>query len=197
MNEQLNLLEKYYLTPTELFTIQTILLAKDEDAEYLFRFAGILTKCGSSIRDVLISLQNKGIILKSYNIPKKGEVFHVEDVEINKNFTKTFYKSAFILGKELFDAYPTTTCVKGEIFKLKRVSKKFNSLEDAFRVYGKSIKWNPEKHQEVLDLVKWGINNEYNFTTIGDFIVDNDWENIKAIKENNGININFDAVKLI
>lgn len=197
MDEQLNLLEKYYLTPTELFTVQTILLSKDGDSEYIFRFAGILTKCGGSLRDVLISLQNKGIIIKSYKIPNKGETFHIEDVLFNKNFTKTFYKSAFILGKELFDVYPTTTIVKGEIFKLKRVSKKFNSLEDAFRVYGKAIKWNPELHQEVLELVKWGISNGYNFTTLDSFIVDNDWLNIKAIKENNGININFDAVKLI
>ena len=76
MDEQLNLLEKYYLTPTELFTIQTILLSKDGDSEYIFRFAGILTKCGSSLRDVLISLQNKGIIIKSYKIPNKGEAFY-------------------------------------------------------------------------------------------------------------------------
>lgn len=197
MDEQLNLLEKYNLTPTELFTIQTILLNKDEDSKYIFRFANILTKCGGSIRDILVSLQNKGIILKSYNIPNKGEAFHIKEVPFNKNFTKTFYKSAFLLGKELFEAYPTTTIIKGEIFKLKRVSKKFNSLEEAFRVYGKAIRWNPELHQEILDLVKWGISNGYNFTTLDSFIVDNDWLNIKAIKEGNGININFDAVKLI
>lgn len=193
----INLLEKYLLTPTELYTIQTILLAKDEDSEYLFRYANVLTKCGGSIRDVLVSLQNKGIILKSYKIPNKGEVFRVEDVEISKNFTKTFYKSAFILGKELFNAYPNSAFIKGEVYKLKRISKKFNSLEDAYRVYGKAIKWNPETHAEVLSLVKWGIDNGYNFTTLGDFIVDNDWVNIKAIKEDNGININFDAIKLV
>ena len=54
-----------------------------------------------------------------------------------------------------------------------------------------------EKHQEVIELVKWGIDNGYNFTTLDSFIVDNSWMAIKAMKEGNGINVNTEATQLI
>ena len=54
------LLERYKLTPTELFTVKVILLATDNgDYTWVQRFAKLL-----KLRDVLISLQEKGIILK-------------------------------------------------------------------------------------------------------------------------------------
>ena len=101
------------------------------------------------------------------------------------------------MGKELFDVYPQSTIVNGQIFNLKRVSRKFDSLEDAFNKYAKYISNNNDTHQEILELVKWGIDNGYNFTTLDSFIVDNSWLAIKAMKEGNGININTEAIKMI
>ena len=193
LENELCLLEKYKLTPTELFTIKLILLAK-EDGEYkwLQRYVQII-----KLRDILVSLQEKGIILKSWKLPKEGQQLIVEDITFNQNFQKQYFRASFEMGEELFNIYPQSTIVNGQIYNLKRVSRKFDSLEDAFAKYAKYIHNNPEIHQEVIELVKWGIDNGYNFTTLDSFIVDNSWTAIKAMKEGNGINVNTEAIKMI
>ena len=105
------------------------------------------------------------------------------DIPLNKTKSKQFYKCSYELGKELYENYPLSTVVNGIEYKLRRISKKFNSLEDAYIKYGKAIGWNPEKHEEILTLIKQGIDNNYNFTTLDDFIVDNDWLNLAAISK--------------
>lgn len=193
LENELCLLEKYKLTPTELFTIKLILLAKEDgEYEWLQRYVQII-----KLRDILVSLQEKGIILKSWKLPKEGQQLIVEDITFNQNFQKQYFRASFEMGEELFNVYPQSTIVNGQIYNLKRVSRKFDSLEDAFTKYAKYIHNNPEIHQEVIELVKWGIDNGYNFTTLDSFIVDNSWMAIKAMKEGNGINVNTEAIKMI
>ena len=194
IEDTITLLEKYNLTPTELFVIRLILLLKEEGKyEYLQRYASKF----NNIREILISLQNKEIILKSYKIPNQGEKFVPENIEFNKNFLKQFFRASFEMGKELFDVYPQTTIVNGSVYNLRRISKKFDSLEDAFFKYARYIKNSPEQHNDIIELVKWGIDNGYNFTTLDDFICDNAWLAIAAIKDGNAINVNTNAIKMI
>lgn len=196
IEEELNMLDKYKLTPTELFVVKLLLIAQIEGEEdYIYRYVQIPNK--SSFREVLESLQSKGVILKSYKIPKSGEKLIIEDIDFNKNFIKNIHRASFELGKELYENYPQTTYVKGQVFNLRRVSKKFNSLEDAFFKYGKYIRFDNELHNEVIELVKWGIQNGYNFTTMDSFIIDQDWRNIKNVRDNNEININYDTIKML
>lgn len=193
LENELILLERYKLTPTELFAVKTILLAKEDgEYEWLQRFSQIV-----KLRDVLASLQEKGIILKSWKLPKEGQQLSIEELPFNQNFQKQYFRASFEMGEELFNAYPQSTIVNGAVFNLRRVSRKFDSLEEAFSKYAKYIHNSPELHKEILELVKWGINNGYNFTTLDSFIVDNSWIAIKAMKEGNDININTDAVKMI
>lgn len=195
LENELCILEKYNLTPTELFAVKVILLAKEEEEyDYLNRYNSILN---GEFRLVLERLQDKGIILKSYKIPKSGSPFIVDDVEFNKNFLKQYFRASFEMGEELFNIYPQSTIVNGLVYNLKRVSKHFDSLEEAFSKYAKYIKYNPDVHNEIIDLIDWGIQNGYNFTTLDSFIIDHGWLSIKALKENNGINVNTDAIKMI
>lgn len=193
LENELCLLEKYKLEPTELFTVKVILLAK-EDGEYkwLQRFAQIV-----KLRKILESLQEKGIILKSWKLPKEGSQLIVEDIPFNQNFQKQYFRASFEMGEELFKTYPQSTIVNGSLYNLKRVSKHFDSLEQAFLKYSKYIKNNPETHQHIMELIKWGIDNGYNFSTLDSFIIDNSWLAIEAMKEGNGINVNTEAVKMI
>ena len=193
IDNELCLLEIYNLEPTELFTIKVILLAQIEgEYEWLQRFAQI-----QKLRPILESLREKGIILKRWKLPKEGSKLDIEDIPFNQNFLKKFHRASFEMGKELFDVYPQSTVVNGQVYNLKRVSRKFDSLEDAFNKYAKYISNNNDTHQEILELVKWGIDNGYNFTTLDSFIVDNSWLAIKAMKEGNGINVNTEAIKMI
>ena len=193
LENELVLLERYKLTPTELFTIRLILLAI-EDGEYnwIQRYSNIV-----KLREILVSLQNKGIILKSFKIPKEGQKLDLEDIPFNQNFKKQYFRASFEMGEELFNTYPQFLTINGVVYNARRISKKFDSLEDAYLKYAKSIKNDPNIHLEVLELIKWGIENNYNFTTLDDFIADRAYIALKSFKEGSGININTEAVKMI
>ena len=178
------MLEKYKINSDELLFITMILLIQEGDTNpYINLYFSLPAACRGSIRDLLISLQHKQVITKEYKIPPSGTKFIPEDITFNKNFIKSFYKGSFWIGKELFEIYPISTVVNGIEYKLRRISKKFDSLEDAYRNYGKAIRWKPETHKHVLHLIEEGKNNNYNFTTLGDFIVDNDWVNMEALSK--------------
>lgn len=195
-NEML-LMEKYGLTPTELFVVKVLYLYKENYPEaYIVRYLNIPDN-KKTFRDTLISLQNKGVILKSYKIPNAGDEFQPDEVEFNKNFDKTFCRSAFDMGKDLFDHYPMFGTINGNTVSLRGVSKKFDSLEDFFRFYGKEIKWDPDLHQEILDLIDWEQNNNVGYIcfSLATFVIEHKWEELKALKEGKIANINFNAIK--
>jgi len=194
LETELILMEQYKLNPNELFCIKVILLAQDGEYEYLRNYNDVLN---GQLRLLLESLQSKGIILKSYKIPKPGNNLIIEDITFNQNFLKTYYRSAFEMGEELFYTYPQSCTVQGQVFNLRTVSKHFDSLEQAFQKYAKSIKNNPEIHQEIIDNIKWGIENGYNFTTLDRFIIDRGGEALKAFRNGDTININLEATQLI
>ena len=196
LEEQVVLLEKYKINSDELLFITVILLIQEGDeSPYINLYFSLPSSCRGGIRELLVSLQEKQIITKEYKIPPTGTKFIPEDVTFNKNFTKNFYKGSFWIGKELFEQYPISTIVNGTEFKLRRVSKKFDSLEDAYKAYGKAISWKPDVHQNVLELINWGKNNNYQFTTLSDFIIDHDWLNIAAMKDNSILDSN--TVKML
>ena len=191
LEEQIAILSRYNINSDELLFITVILLIQEGDENpYINLYFSLPSSCRGGIRDLLISLQEKQVITKEYKIPPTGAKFTPEDVTFNKNFIKTFYKGSFWIGKELFDIYPISTVVNGIEYKLRRVSKKFDSLEDAYRAYGKAISWKPDVHRNIMQLIEWGKQNNYQFTTLDSFIVDNDWLNIEAMKDNGSLDTN-------
>ena len=198
IEEQLILMEKYKLTSDELLFITVLLLLQDnEDYVFISHYLNLPNECRNGIRDNLISLQNKGIILKSYKVPNIGEKFIPEDVELNKNFVKNYYKSSFDIGKELFEAYPMFGLINGEPVGIRSVSKKFDSLEDFYKYYGKSIHWNPETHEHIIELVNWGKENNLINCSLCNFVVDRKWDTLEAMKEGDVGTVNINAIKLV
>lgn len=198
LEEHIVMLEKYKITSDELLFITVILLIQEGDTNpYINLYFSLPPYCRGNIRELLCSLQNKQIINKEYKIPEKGTKFIPEDVIFNKNFIKTFHKCSFTIGKELFETYPMFCIINGNPTSIRSVSKKFDSLEDFYRFYGKSINWNPEKHEHIIDLVKWGSENNVINCTLCNFIIDRKWEVLEAMRSGDVGNINFDAIKLI
>lgn len=194
----MGILNKYHLSPTELFVIRVILLAAEEDSSYLYRYLTIPEEDRGDFRETLVSLQNKGIIVKSYKIPAKGESFNPVEVQFNKVFIKAFHKESFECGQELFNAYPQFGNINGAVVPLRGVSKKFDSLEDCFRAYGKAINWNPEAHAKVIELVNWAKENtQFIQCTLATFVIDRKWLDLEALKNGDIVNVNFNAVKMI
>lgn len=196
IDQDLAIIEQYRLTPTELFIINLIFLTQEGYEEsYLARFLKI-PENKELFRPTLVELQNKGIIIKSWKIPEKGQKFDPMEIPFNKNFFKTYWKASFELGKELFETYPMFTNINGVTVSLRGFSKRFNSLEDMYRFYGKTIGWNAEKHREIIDLIKWEQDNNIGFLrmSISSFIVENKWNELKALKDGNIVNVNFDTI---
>lgn len=198
IEEELAILSKYNITPNEFTLVRTLLLLQDENNEELFKsYMSTLSRCKVSLRDSLISLQLKGIILKSYKIPNEGEVFDPNEIPINRTFIKTLYKCSFELGKELFSEYPQMTTINGCIVTLRGVSKHFNSLEDCYFKYGKSIRWNLERHNHIIELVKWAKEHNLINQSLSSFVINNAWLDLESVKNGDSCNYNFDAIKAL
>ena len=196
LEEEVSILDKYRLVPTELFLIRALLILQDDGNEDLFlRYIKTLKQAGINLRNILITLQEKEILLKSCKIVKEGEEFDPYSLQLNKNFVKNLYKCSFTLGKELFEEYPAFAVINNSYTSLRGVSKHFKSLEDAYIKYGKSIKWNPEIHKEIIELVKWAKENNMLNMSLGSFIVNNGWHDLKAIMNGDAGNINFNSIK--
>ena len=198
IDEEIAIMEKYGITPNELFVIKAILLLQEGYPEdYLLRYLKLPEK--EDFRTTLVNLQNKGIILRSYEIPKKGETFDPEEIQINKAFFKTVYRSGFDLGKELFDIYPMFTNIEGKVVGLRGISKKFDSLEDFYRFYGKAIKWDPKIHQRIIDLLNWEQNNNIGYInfSIASFVIEHKWEELEALKDGKIVNTNFETLETL
>lgn len=196
LEEEIALLDKYELTADELLFIRCILILQDDNNEELFKSLFKVLKANRiGLRDLIVSLQNKGVILRSFQIPKAGEILDPFTIQINKNFTKNIYKSSFELGKELFENYPQFGVINNSQVPLRGISKFFNSLEDSYFRYGRCISWNPEKHKEIIELVKWGKENNLICQSLGSFIVNNAWLDLEAMKNGDAGNYNFDAIR--
>lgn len=195
LNDEISLLERYKLIPTEMFLLRVLLILQEENNEELFfNYIKTLKNAGINLRNILISLQDKGIILKSYKIPKEGQEFDPYSIELNKNFVKNLYKCSFELGKDLFENYPQFNFINNNMVSLRGVSKHFNSLEDAYFRYGKAIKWNPEIHKEIIELVKWGKEQNVICQSLSSFIINQAWHDLKAMKEGDS-DINYNAIR--
>ena len=198
INEDLGIMQKYNLSPDDLFIIRVLLLASEQDNSYLYQYCTLPEEVRGDLREHLVHLQNKGIILKSYKIPSKGASFNPTEIEFNKNFIKGFFKGSFEMGRELFEAYPMFGNINGSVVPLRGVSKKFNSLEDCYRVYGKYINWNPETHSEILELIAWAKENTNVIQfSLASFVIDRRWDELKALRDGNLSNVNYNAVKMI
>ena len=191
-------MDKYGLTPNELLVVSVLLILQDNNEEELFQNLMVTLKhINLSLREVLVQLQKKEVILKSFKIPNSGEKFDPYSIPINKNFIKTLYKSSFEMGKELFDSYPQFGSINGNVVPLRTVAKHFDSLEQAYFKYGKAIGFNPEKHKVIIELTKWAKDNNILNCSLSSYIINNGWLDLQAMKDGNTANFNVDAIKLI
>lgn len=174
IDREIKFMIKYQLTADELFVLRLIFFAQEGHSEYITTF---FTECqlGTSLRDILTSLQIKGIINKSYAIPKEGAVFNADDVDLNKNIVNQFLQHSQDLGMELFEAYPVCTNINGRTFSLRNITKNFKDLDDMCWQYGRMIKFDQRKHEEILELLEYAKENDLIHSGICDFILSQGW----------------------
>lgn len=196
LKQQLVFCEKYKIDANQLLLLEIILLAQeDEDPEIVQLY--FQSKVKGNLSEQLTKLQEVGVINKSYKLPKKGERLDLYDIPINRNLVKDFYKCSFELGKELFEEYPQFGFINGQAVGIRGVSKKFDSLEDFYRFYGKTIRWKQETHNHIIELVKWANENNILCISLCNFVIDHKWEELEALKNGDLANTNFEAIKVV
>lgn len=199
VDNQLIMMEKYRLTAEEALLIELLFLASIEEghSEYLAKYLSMpITR--TDLRDLLCSLQNKGIITKQYKIPEKGQGFDPECVIFNQNFLHNYRKFSGDLGAEFYMTYPHNGIINGIEVPLNNWAKRFKTEEEFYYAYGKSIGWKLDKHNEVLELVKWAKDNNCNLLNMNmaDFVVSKIWQNITELKNGDSV-MRFDTIKSI
>lgn len=196
LEQQLIFCEKYSINPSELLLLEILLLKQEgEQPEIVNSYFSSRMCARGNTRELLLGLQDAGVILKSYKIPEKGSTFNPLDVPINKNLVKDFFKCSFDMGKELWDTYPLFGIINGEPTGIRSVSKRFGTPEDFYRYYGKTINWKPEKHKYIIELVEWAKERNLLVTTLANFVIDHKWEELEALRNGEIANIDFNAVK--
>lgn len=175
IEKEIEFMNKYQLTADELFLIKLIWYAQDEHPEFLTRFF-TQNSLSKSIRELLFNLQDKEIIVKSYQIPEKGVEFNPNDVIFNKNVLKSFIRYSGELGMDLFNNYPAYVYINDKAFSLRNVTKLYKSLEEMCFAYGEAIKFNPETHKEVMELLEYAKDNNLINSGICSFIAERQWD---------------------
>lgn len=66
---------------------------------------------------------------------------------------------------------------------MKNISKHWHSIDDFFFTYSSTIKHNPNKHAEVMELLRWGKQNDLIKGGISDFVISHQWETLKEIRD--------------
>lgn len=183
IEREIDFMIKYQLTADELYLIRLIFYAQDEHPEYISKF---FSQCELTkpLIEVLGSLQDKGIINKSYKIPQKGSIFNAKDVEFNKSIVKSFLQHSNEMGMELFMNYPATTIINGKVFSLRNITKLYTSLDDMSFAYGKAIGFSPDKHREVMELLDFAKEQNLISSGICDFISSMKWIDIQELRDN-------------
>ena len=182
IEREIQFMNKYQLTPDEFFLMKLIFLAQEEHEEYLSMYF-TQNQLNNDIRTVLETLQNKGVINKTYKIPPKGTEFNPQDVDFNKRVIEQLYHHSQDLGMELFDAYPAYTNINGKMFSLRNIAKNFKSFDEFAFTYGKSIKFNEQEHKRVLSLLEWAKENGHVTSGICDFVISQQWRTYELLKD--------------
>jgi hypothetical protein len=196
LKQQILFCDKYGINANQLLLLEIILLAQEgDDSENVQLY--FQSKVKGNLLNNLVKLQEVGVILKSFKMPHAGDRLDLYSIPINRNLVKDFYKCSFELGKELFEEYPQFGFINGAPVGIRNISKKFDSLEDFYRFYGKTIRWKPEVHNHIIELVKWARENNILCVSLCNFVIDHRWDELEALRDGTLANTNYDAVKVV
>ena len=176
--------KQFNISLQECLLLKVLLLIKNNDFNsFCVEYFDTPESVRGSLRKNLLRLQEIDLIDKSYRIPEVGEKLDITSIKINKKFEKAFYRTSFELGKQLFESFPQFITIKGNQVGARRVSNKFNTLEEAFETYGRSILWDLDKHKKVIESVEWGKAHKLINCTLATFILDRVWEELETLNK--------------
>lgn len=197
LKEEIDIFINIGLNPTELFIVRMLFLAQDGEPEMLFNYVNNTTDGKDDLKKSLATLQDKGIILKGYNIPKEGEAFNYKIVPLNKNFLKKYIRESNQMGKELFELYPSHMLINGRRASIKNITKAgLFSLDEFCTFYAKQLKLSSITHERVMEALQFAVDNELIRYSLLEFIASQKWNEIEYIRDSGEVS-GYNNVELL
>lgn len=189
LKEEINIYINSGLTPSELFILRLLFLTIDGDNTLLFNYLSNVTNGKELFRKVLISLQEKKVILSTFKIPKEGESLNFQNIPFNKNFIKMYIRESNEIGNEFFEAYPPFININGATVAIRNFAKAgFYTFEDFCLHYAKSIKNSGITHEKIMDTLEYAKENNLINYSILEFIASRKWLEIDFIRNSGNVN---------
>lgn len=197
LKEEIDIFINIGVNPLELFVLRILFLAQDGYPAYMLNYVNNTNEGKEDFKKALKTLQEKGIILKSYNIPKEGEPFNYKVVPINKNFIKKYIKESNQIGKELFEAYPAFISINGKRASIKNITRAGLFSIDEFCVfYNKQLKLSNITHERVMEAVSYGKEHNLINYSLLEFIASQKWNEIEYIRDSGEVS-GYNNVELL
>lgn len=188
LREEIDIYIDSGLTPTELFIVRLLFLAKDGDPSSFINYASNISNGKQLIRQVLISLQQKKIINSTFKLPNEGESLDY-DIPFNMNFVKKYIRLSNDLGKELLDEYPVFININGRLVSVKNFTKAgLFGPEEFSQFYAKSIKNASVTHERVMTALRFAKENNIIHYSILEFIASRKWQEIEYLRDSGNVN---------
>jgi len=212
LKQDLHLCEKYKISPTQLMFIKvfiydtnientkTLIADVYEKGVRFWKLFGLdLCKRGPKnskreteynkkkielLNAIAYPLMEKNILIKS-TITSDSDP---DILEINPIFVKDFELNFYDMPSQLHDTYPHFI---GD--SSKRYFAKTASPEEFGEAYIRAINNDLNKHNEILELVKWAVENKQIKIGIKKFVESRHWEALKELKEGGVTNVGFDT----
>ena len=191
------LMQEYKLTAEMCFVIRLIFnvidAANSNDSKELIESKAMYNKYFKeeynvdSFRKTIASLIERKILLK-VEIPESLQFVDAEKFEFTQNFLKKFRRFTLEMGRELWDVYPKVGYINEKEVPLTAL-KTFNSEEELYTYYAKTIGHDESKHREIIKLIKWSKENPNSFVNmnIESFVKGKIWDAIKEFADSGGI----------
>lgn len=176
INNKIEFMQSCNITPNQYEIIIGVLMAQDEDVywltekykteqcfpshvpnvKYLITLQNLIGKI--ELREELIKLQEKGIILKTCKLPTPdgGEGIRPNDIKFNKNILSRYLKHSGELFWELFNTYPSQILVNNRYQSARNLAGAgggWSNLDEAASFYGQRIKYNIKTHNHIIKLI--------------------------------------------
>lgn len=189
LKEEINIYINSGLTPTELFILRLLILAIDGESDMLVNYLSNVSNGKELLKQVLISLQEKKVILSTFKIPCEGEVLNYKNIPFSKNFLKMYVRESNEIGKELFDAYPPFININGKLCSIKNFTRAgLFTFEEFCLYYAKAIKNAGVTHERVMEALEFGKENNLLNYSILEFIASHKWVEIEYIRGSGNVN---------
>lgn len=137
-------------------------------------------------KNIVIPLVEKNILVGPGD-PLNVRV-DLDHYEINPKFLKDFELNIYGMPSQLFDIYPRTIRINDSSFLGKNVS-----AEEIGELYIRNINNCEKKHQEILELIEWGKNNNNIGVGLKKFVEIKYWETLQELKEGGNDGIGFSS----